>query len=243
MSDGGLLCVSLLNENVHPGAPSALMPGPYLKLSIRDTGTGIQSDHLARIFDPYFTTKPQGSGLGLATVYSIIKKHQGHIDVESVVGEGTTFRIWLPAARRRPRSERPVRLGTGSCSGRILFMDDEEPIRRLGMALLQSLGYETRVVSDGMAAFKEWEGARNQGRPYDLVMLDLTVAGGMGGLATLELMRSIDAEVKAIVTSGYSSDPVLGDYRAHGFKGVVPKPYRISDLGRTIQDVLDGEEA
>jgi PAS domain S-box-containing protein len=241
MPEGGVLRVSLDNAVVSQGEMAMLAPGRYLKLTISDSGVGIKQEHLSRIFDPYFTTKPTGTGLGLATVYSIVKKHQGHIDVESVSGRGTTFHIWLPAAKHAPPSEQPGRSGSPLKTGRILFMDDEEPIRRLGQALLQSLGYEARVVADGKAAVREYELATQAKRPFDLVMLDLTVPGGMGGLETLGALRKINPEVKAIVTSGYSSDPVLGNYRSNGFLGVVPKPYRISDLGRTVQAVLNGE--
>ncbi|OIR06447.1 blue-light-activated protein [mine drainage metagenome] len=240
MPDGGLLRISLVNTVVDEATGGAVRPGRYLKLSIADTGTGIRPDHLARIFDPYFTTKPQGSGLGLATVYSIVCKHQGHVDVESQVGVGTTFHIWLPAAKVQPAADRPEHAGASGRTGRILFMDDEEPIRRLGQALLQSLGYEAKVVRDGGEVLREFDEARERGRPYDLVMLDLTVAGGMGGLAALQEIRRRDPSAKAIVTSGYSSDPVMGDYRSYGFQGMVPKPYRIGDLGRTIQEVLNG---
>lgn len=241
MPGGGVLKLSLANEAVGETATLSLAPGRYLRLSISDTGTGISPEHLTRIFDPYFTTKPQGSGLGLATVYSIVKRHQGHVDVYSKPGEGTTFHIWLPAAKHRARIER-ISSRTGPArNGRILFMDDEEPIRRLGEALLRSLGYEACVVGDGAQALEEYRRASVAGVPYDIVMLDLTVPGGMGGLETLECLKALDPEVKAVVTSGYSSDPVLGNYREHGFVGVVPKPYRISDLAKTIQNVLSGE--
>jgi len=242
MPEGGVLHVSLSNAVIDQGSIPSLSAGRYLKLSIADSGSGIKPEHLARIFDPYFTTKASGSGLGLATVYSIIKKHQGHIDVDSKIGRGTTFHIWLPAAKRNPNLDAQVKTGGLFRPARILFMDDEEPIRRLGQALLQSLGYDTRIVADGTAALREYELARRAQRPFDLVMLDLTVPGGMGGLSTLEALRKMDPCVKAIVTSGYSSDPVLGEYQQHGFLGVVPKPYRIADLGRTVQSVLAGLE-
>ncbi len=240
MPEGGLLRINLVNTVIEEGGGGPLRAGRYLKLSITDTGMGIGPEHLLKIFDPYFTTKPQGSGLGLATVYSIVCKHRGHIDVESQVGVGTAFHIWLPAAKSGPVQARPEPIRAVSLTGRILFMDDEEPIRRLGQALLQSLGYEAKVVKDGEDVLREYEAARERGRPFDLVMLDLTVAGGMGGLSALQELRKRDPSVKAIVTSGYSSDPVMGDHRAYGFQGMVPKPYRIGDLSRSIQDVLRG---
>jgi PAS domain S-box-containing protein len=238
MPEGGALHIALRNAAVAAGDLPALAAGRYLKLSLADTGTGIRSEHLARIFDPYFTTKQQGSGLGLATVYSVVRKHQGHIEVESELGRGTTFRIWLPAAQRLPAVAAPTRPRLSRRTGRILFMDDEEPICRLATALLERMGYEANVVGDGSEVVREYGAARTAGRPYDAVILDLTVPGGMGGLEAMEALRKLDPEVRAIVSSGYSSDPVLANYRAHGFLGMVAKPYKITDLAKTIQTVL-----
>ena len=238
MPEGGALHVALRNATVATGDLPALAAGRYLKLSLADTGTGIRGEHLARIFDPYFTTKQQGSGLGLATVYSIVKKHQGHIEVESELGRGTTFHIWLPAAQRLPEVATPVRPRLSHQTGRILFMDDEEPICLLATALLERMGYEANVVGDGSEVVREYGAARTAGRPYDAVILDLTVPGGMGGLEAMEALRKMDPEVRAIVSSGYSSDPVLANYRNHGFLGRVSKPYKIADLANTIQTVL-----
>jgi len=238
MPEGGALHIALRNAAVAAGDLPAVAAGRYLKLSLADTGTGIRGEHLARIFDPYFTTKQQGSGLGLATVYSVVKKHQGHIEVESELGRGTTFRIWLPAAQRPPEAAAPVHTRLSHRTGRILFMDDEEPICRLATALLERMGYEANVVGDGSEVVREYGAARTAGRPYDAVILDLTVPGGMGGLEAMEALRKLDPEVRAIVSSGYSSDPVLANYRAHGFLGMVPKPYKITDLSKTIQTVL-----
>jgi CheY-like chemotaxis protein len=238
MPEGGALHIALRNAAVAAGDLPALAAGRYLKLSLADTGTGIRSEHLARIFDPYFTTKQQGSGLGLATVYSVVKKHQGHIEVESELGRGTTFHIWLPAAQRPPEAAAPARPRLLHRTGRILFMDDEEPICRLATALLERIGYEANVVGDGSEVVREYGAARTAGRPYDAVILDLTVPGGMGGLEAMEALRKLDPEVRAIVSSGYSSDPVLANYRVHGFLGMVAKPYKITDLAKTIQTVL-----
>jgi PAS domain S-box-containing protein len=243
MPEGGALHIALRNATVAAGDLPALAAGRYLKLSLADTGTGIRSEHLTRIFDPYFTTKQQGSGLGLATVYSVVKKHQGHIEVESELGRGTTFRIWLPAAQRLPAVTAPVCPRLSHRTGRILFMDDEEPICRLATALLERMGYEANVVGDGSEVVREYGAARTAGRPYDAVILDLTVPGGMGGLEAMEALRKLDPEVRAIVSSGYSSDPVLANYRAHGFLGMVPKPYKINDLATTIQTVLGNGKA
>jgi len=238
MPEGGFVRIALKNEKIDSGSPRALANGHYVFLSIADTGLGIRAEHLSRIFDPYFTTKQSGSGLGLATVYSIIRKHQGHIEVESELGRGTRFNIWLPAAPDAKPVEVKVAEKVERLSGRVLFMDDEETIRMLAVALLTRLGLEVTAVSDGAEALKRYEEARDEGKPYRLVIMDLTVPGGMGGLEAMQALLKIDPQVRAIVSSGYSSDPVLASYRSHGFRGMVPKPYRFADLARTINTVL-----
>jgi CheY-like chemotaxis protein len=224
-----------------------LAPGRYVKLTIADHGLGIPPEDLQRIFDPYFTTKKHGSGLGLATVHSIVKKHLGHISVESVVGQSTTFRIWLPAATEvRDSAEAPVAIAPAppaSDSMRLLFMDDEEMILQVGGVMLRRIGYEVTTVKDGEAAVQEYTRARQEGRPYALVILDLTVPGGMGGRQAMDQLLKLDPAVRAIVSSGYSNDLVLSDYQAYGFRGMVSKPYEIADLAHTIERVLRGERA
>jgi PAS domain S-box-containing protein len=238
MPGGGVIRVTLGNQQVGKGAVGPLAAGRYLSLAIADCGTGIAPEHLARIFEPYFTTKQEGTGLGLATVYSIIKKHRGHVTVESEVGRGTTFHIWLPAARAEPAAPVPSRSPFDPIHGRILFMDDEEGIREMAGMLLKRLGLEPTTVADGAAAVREYEAARAAGRPYDVVMVDLTVPGGMGGLQAMRELLKLDPQVRAIVSSGYSSDPVLANHRVHGFRGVVPKPFRVGDLADTLRAVL-----
>ncbi len=239
MPEGGVVRIGLQNERVQAESTRPLALGDYLYLRFGDTGTGIRAEHLARIFDPYFTTKQSGSGLGLATVYSIVRKHQGHVEVESELGRGTTFHIWLPAAphSRIEPTERVEEITT--LSGRVLFMDDEETIRTLALSLLSRLGVEVTAVADGAAAVQEYVQARDAGAPFRLVIMDLTVPGGMGGREAMQELLRIDPHVRAIVSSGYSSDPVLSNYRAHGFRGMVPKPYRFSDLARTIRTVME----
>ncbi len=243
---GTSIDVSLRNEEVGAEMAQVLTPGRYIKLTIADHGPGIPADDLPKIFDPYFTTKKQGSGLGLTTVHSIVKKHRGHISVESALGQGATFRIWLPAAANAP--EAAARRGAtappfAAGPARILFMDDEEQIRKVGQAILGRLGYEVTTVNDGAAAVQEYTRAREQGRPFGLVILDLTVPGGVGGRQAMEQLLKIDPAVRAIVSSGYSNDQVLSDHRAHGFKGMVLKPYEIGDVAKVVQRVLRGESA
>jgi len=243
MPDGGVMHIAMRNEHLHASTTRPLADGHYLCVEIRDTGMGIPQEHLARIFDPYFTTKKSGSGLGLATVYSIVRKHQGHIEVESETGHGTLFRFWLPAVpNAKPAPNEPAAL-PDNLAGRVLFMDDEEPIRNIAESLLKRLGFEVTTVCDGHEAVRVYaEGARS-GKPFDLVVMDLTVPGGMGGKAAMLELLKINPDVKGIVSSGYSSDPVMANYRAHGFSGMVAKPYKLTDLAKTIRSVLEGSHA
>jgi PAS domain S-box-containing protein len=239
MPGGGLIRLSLHNETLGEGEVVTLTAGDYLRLEIADSGRGIAPEHLSRIFEPFFTTKEFGSGLGLATVYSVIKKHRGHIAVESSVGTGTTFRIWLPAARPEPFRPVPVAGAFEPIKGRILFMDDEEPIRMMTKTLLERLGLEVKVTADGHEAVREYAAARDSGQPYDVVIFDLTVPGAMGGADAMREILKLDPTAKGIVSSGYSSDPVMANFQAHGFRGSVPKPYRMSDFSRTLREVMN----
>ncbi|MCF3650861.1 PAS domain S-box protein [Synoicihabitans lomoniglobus] len=239
MPDGGVVKLRLRNEK-HRGDPvRSISAGNYLFLEIEDTGHGISSEQIGRIFDPYFTTKQTGSGLGLATVYSIIRKHAGHIEVSSEVGEGTRFRILLPAL---PDATTPStaksKPSTAPLRGRILFMDDEANIRRMAATLLEHLGLEAETVVDGESVVKRFVEAKAEGKPFDVVLMDLTVPGGMGGKETMEKLRALDPGVRAIVSSGYSIDPVLSNYGDHGFCARVTKPYRAADLARVLREVL-----
>ncbi len=241
MPGGGTIRLGLANETLAAGAVATLPPGHYLRLEIADTGRGIAPEHLTRIFEPFFTTKEYGTGLGLATVYSVIQKHRGYITVESAVGRGSTFRLWLPAARVEPPKPAVSANPFDRLSGRVLFMDDEEPIRQMSQALLERLGLEVTVTNDGGSAVREYAIAQISGRRFDLVIVDLTVPGGMGGADAMREILKIDPSARGIVSSGYSSDPVMGNYRAHGFRGSVPKPYRITDFSQTIRRVLTEE--
>jgi len=240
MPDGGVIRLGRRKATLADGAVHARPAGQYLRLEISDTGVGIAPQDLARIFEPFFTTKEHGTGLGLATVYSVIQKHRGHISVDSVVGRGTTFRAWLPAARLEPPPAIASTNPFEPMRGRVLFMDDEEPIRIMTKELLDRLGLETTLATDGGEAVREFALARVNGRRFDLVIMDLTVPGAMGGADAMREILKIDPEARGIVSSGYSSDPVMANYRAHGFRGMVPKPYRVSDFARTIREVLGG---
>jgi CheY-like chemotaxis protein len=212
--------------------------GPYIRVSIADEGVGIAPEDFAKIFDPYFTTKPTGSGLGLATSRSIVKNHGGYIAVESDVDRGTTFHVCLPASlAERPEEPRTVSRMAARGAGRVLVLDDDESIRTLASRLLDMLGYEAETVSTGAAAVERYTRALHAGRPYDLVLLDLTIPGEAGGAEVLRSLRAIDSEVKAIVCSGYASDTVLSNFRSHGFRAVVTKPFTVAELGSALSEV------
>ncbi len=239
MPEGGRVHISATNEALDRGLRRKLRPGRYVRIQIKDTGVGIKPDHLGRIFDPYFSTKQAGSGLGLSAAYSIVNKHQGVLDVESELGVGTTFSIWLPVAigaRREDgesedNSEEPLR-------GRVLFMDDEESIREMIVNLLGRLGLEVEVTADGEALVAAYRREFERGMPPDLVLTDLTVPGGMGGKAAMEALLRIDPQVRAVVSSGYSSDPIMANYRDYGFCGMVAKPYKLPELRRVLRKAL-----
>jgi PAS domain S-box-containing protein len=240
MAGGGSIKLRLQNETLVADGVATLPAGDYLRLEISDTGRGIPPEHVARIFEPFFTTKESGSGLGLATVYSVIQKHSGHIAVESVVGSGTTFLIRLPAAKVEPAKVASAPSAFEPLRGRVLFMDDEEQIRLMTKALLERLGLEVKLASDGTEAVLAYAQARTDGEPFDVVVFDLTIPGAMGGADAIREILKLDPQARGIVSSGYSSDPVMANFRAHGFKGSVPKPYRVADLSRILRDVMNG---
>jgi len=241
MEDGGLCSITAENILVRDIDNLLVSPGRYVKICIRDQGHGIPEDKLDRIFDPFYTTKPQGSGLGLSSAYSIVKNHGGDIRVESKVGAGTTFSILLPASEGKPEEEiskKPEVEIRGE--GRILVMDDEAIVREAVTSLLQFLGYEVDCAAEGTAALKMYGDAVSMGRPYNAVIMDLTVPGGMGGQEAVKKLKEMDPAAKVIVSSGYYTDPVMAHYRDYGFDGVAPKPYQIEELGRVVRELLNG---
>jgi PAS domain S-box-containing protein len=238
MPEGGTIRLSLRNEAPAAAVSPPLAAGDYVRLEIADTGCGIAPENLPRVFEPFFTTKEHGTGLGLATVYSIVQKHQGHITVDSEPGRGTAFRIWLPAARTAPLPPPVSASPFEPLRGRVLFMDDEEPIREMTRSLLERLGLEVTLAPDGEDAVRQFAAARAGGRPFDVVIVDLTVPGGKGGATAMTEILRLDPAARGIVSSGYSSDPIMADFRAHGFRGSVPKPYKVADFARTLRAVL-----
>ena len=241
MPEGGVVDVTVENITLRQGEVVILPPGKYIRISIEDSGMGIAAEHLPKIFTPYFTTKPKGSGLGLATSYSIINKHGGVITVTSKVGTGTAFLIYLPASDKEVPKKEKAEPAAITGSGRILIMDDEESVRNTAGEILAHAGYRVGYANDGAEAIDRYLGAMEAGDPFDAVILDLTIPGGMGGQETLEKLLEIAPNAKAIVSSGYAHGPIMADYREHGFMGVIAKPYRTEELCRVVQNVLNGQ--
>src|SRR5204863_6282384 len=243
MPNGGTLYVTCDNfcYDTSDAQIPDLTPGDYVRVRVRDEGVGIPEKYMKRIFDPYFTTKPKGNGLGLATAYSIVKNHNGLMTVESEVHVGTMFTIYLPAALDQempveaPRTFTPAMSGTG----RVLVVDDEDAIRDLVEFTLTRLGYklwQAATALEGVNIYREKFGA---GERFDAVILDLTLPGGMGGKEALKKLIEIDPTVNAIVSSGYATDATMSRYQDFGFRGVIAKPYEAAELGKIVHDVIE----
>ena len=239
MPDGGIISFRAENAQLE-GARilPELTDGSYVKITIQDEGLGISAENLPRLFDPYFTTKPKGNGLGLASVFSIMKRHDGHISVQSQLKEGTTFTLYLPASRA-PLEEASVShdpLNSGS--GRILVMDDEEMIREGAGELLEELGYEVDFAEDGGQALALYRTAHQEGAPYAAVIMDLTIPGAMGGREAMVKLLEIDPGATAIVSSAYCEDPVMASFRDYGFSGVLVKPFRLEQMAQVLHQAM-----
>jgi len=238
MPDGGLIKVRAENVPVGSMHILPLKEEEYIKISIEDQGIGIPQEHLPRIFDPYFTTKQKGSGLGLATSYSIIKNHDGYITAESQVSIGTTFQIYLPASPKQILTKKKEEEKCIIGNGKILVMDDEELIRRVACEILNSIGYEVTTAKNGTEAIKLYKEANESGSPFDAVIMDLTIPGGMGGKEATQKLIETNPGVKVIVSSGYSNDPVMSNFKEYGFSDVIAKPYRIKELSEILHRLL-----
>ena len=246
MPEGGGI-IEVRAENVVLSGDHKASSGAYVRVSITDYGTGISADIMPRIFDPYFTTKQDASGLGLATAYAIVAKHGGRVSVESKYGSGTTFIVDLPAAQSSPakepasvprveaRSQRPI--------GKLLVMDDEEALRTLLVQFLVRFGHEVQSARDGAEAIDLYQAAQASGRRFDLVLLDLTVVSGMGGEETARSLKELDPSAKLIASSGYSDSPVMSSFRDYGFVDVLPKPWVVAELDEVVRRVLGDDTA
>ena len=245
MPDGGTLFVTADNTTLEKGDSADLKPGRYLRIELRDQGPGIPSELAERIFDPYFTTKASGSGLGLASAYSIARRHGGTLELSRRVEPGACFVVWVPAADEAPRdalepaSVEQSRAERSRAEGRILVMDDEPALRRMYTRLLAGMGYDVVTTQDGEEAVQAYRAARKAGRPFDLVLLDLTVPGAMGGKDAMALLRREDPQILGLVSSGYSNDPVLATPADHGFAGRLVKPFSARQVADEVARVLN----
>jgi PAS domain S-box-containing protein len=245
MPEGGTIEVRAENVVVSEEDGLPLESGNHVAISIHDAGSGIRSDHLGKIFDPYFTTKHKGSGLGLATSYSIVKNHAGLITVESELGTGTVFNIYLPASDRAIVHRTEIGDSPLVGSGSVLVMDDEDTIRELAGEMLTMMGLHVELAKEGAEAVRLYKESFASGHPFDVVILDLTVPGGMGGSEAIKRLTKIDPNVRAIVSSGYSNDPIMGEFKNYGFSGVVAKPYSMMEIGQAVMRLIgsgDGDK-
>jgi two-component system cell cycle sensor histidine kinase/response regulator CckA len=239
MPDGGLVRISAENTVVGPEHGLPLTNGKFVKVSIADAGIGIPQEFIQRIFDPYFTTKQKGSGLGLATSYSIVKAHSGLITVESKLSAGATFHVYLPASEKEIKERQRTGRSTLQVKGKVLIVDDENMVRSVAQEMLQHMGYEVEGARDGKEAIQLYKDSLKSSNPFSAVVMDLTIPGGMGGRETIKELLLLDPHVKAVVSSGYSNDPVMGQFESYGFKGVVCKPYDVEELHAVLCKVIN----
>ena len=243
MPDGGTITITAENFALDSANRMFLAAGKYVKITFTDTGVGIAAEDQKKIFDPYFTTKPAGNGLGLASVYSIVSKHGGHISVRSKAGRGTTFDMLLPASSRNTvevATDTPAVEAHGYHS--LLVMDDEELIRSLVSDMLGDLGYRVQTCRNGDEAIALYTAAFAAGIPFSAVIMDLTVPGGMGGKEAAQHILQIAPQARLIVSSGYSHDPVMANYGQFGFCATVVKPYRLNDIAQVLNEVLSANQ-
>ncbi len=238
MPGGGTLRVTCENTTVPAGGALPLNPGPYVRISFQDEGPGIPKEIQSKIFDPYFSTKPKGSGLGLATCYSIVQRHGGHLAVEPEPGSGAVFHVYLPASSHElpEQPQKPHALVSGS--GKVLVMDDEADVRNVVGDMLKTLGYEPVFAREGAEALAIYQHAAQTPAHFKAVIMDLTIPGGMGGKEAVKKMLEIDPSARVIVASGYSNDPVMSAFESYGFSGVIEKPYTVDTLSTTLHEVI-----
>ncbi|MBK7398111.1 MAG: PAS domain-containing protein [Myxococcales bacterium] len=242
MVEGGAVVVTLTNVRLGVDAGEPLPAGDYVRIDVVDQGSGIAPEIREKIFDPFFTTKQKGSGLGLASAYSIVRNHEGHIDVESVPGRGSRFSVFLPASAKPWSKPPPPPSPATMRPWRILVLDDEPMIANVTRRILGARGHEVVTVADGSEAVASWVRQRDAGQPFDLAVLDLTIPGGMGGKEVVAHLLEVDPSTRAVASSGYSNDPVMANHRAHGFTACLPKPYTVDDLHHLIT-VLQSDTA
>lgn len=240
MPEGGHLRISVANVQANSSAvPVWLADTGYIAIRVEDDGCGIAEEDLRQIFDPYFSTKKEGSGLGLAITHSIIQKHHGHIDVQSEVGAGTVFTIYLPVSKKQvlPASDQDAS-SSETRKAKIIIMDDEEAVREIAVLMLTKLGHEALAAKDGKDVIEMYKKHKDAEKAVDVVIMDLTIPGAMGGKEAVQKLLQIDPEARVIVASGYSNNPVMADYKQYGFKAAISKPFLLEELNKTIKYVL-----
>lgn len=236
MPDGGTLNITTTNIILPESNPFGLSTGAYVKMTLKDEGCGISPEHTVKIFDPYFTTKKAGTGLGLASAYSIIHRHDGHITVDSVVGKGTVFTIYLPVIDS-PSTDHLI--GTAPRKifhhvGNILVMDDEEMILDVAKTILVHLGYNAATSTNGEETIELYKASVKSGTPFKAVIMDLTIPGGLGGKQVAERILNLYPLACLIVSSGYSNDPIMANYKEYGFSAAITKPYSMKDFEQVL---------
>ena len=241
MPRGGVLNVTARNEELFENNALSLPLGTYVRLSFADQGCGISEEDLKMIFDPYFTTKSAGVGLGLSSVHSIVNRHGGHVGVSSTVGKGTTFTIHLPSlgkAYTEYQAEVTVQITGEHKGGSILVMDDDEMIREVASSMLTHLGCQVTICASGEEVVELYRNSVRSGAPFSLVIMDLTIPGGLGGKEAAEQILSFFPKARLAVSSGYSNDPIMSNYKAYGFIGAIAKPYSIDKLRDALHSFL-----
>jgi signal transduction histidine kinase/CheY-like chemotaxis protein len=244
MPEGGTVTVTATNVT-HGEPPPGLAAGRrYVHLAVRDEGCGIPEADRARVFDPYFTTRPGGSGLGLTMCYTIARAHEGQLTFDSEVGRGSTFHVFLPAAAKPPkRHAAGAAASVAVRPSNVLVMDDEPDLCDVLARMLGQLGHRAVTTPEGGTALQRYADALANGDRFDLVILDLTVKGGMGGLETLKRLLELDPGAVVLASSGYANDRILADHRLHGFRSVLRKPYGVDELQRVLSETLGASRA
>jgi PAS domain S-box-containing protein len=237
MPEGGRIKIKAENVMIDSGATLSLKKGKYVKITVEDEGVGISTENMKRIFDPYFTTKEKGNGLGLCTSFAIIKKHDGLITAKSELGKGTKFYVYLPASKKGIPQKEDIKNTAMVGSGKILLLDDDEEILEIVGSMLKKIGYSVKYSRDGSETIELYKKAKKAGKPFDIVIMDLTIPGGMGGKEAIDKLIEIDPKIKAVASSGYSNSYVMSNYRKYGFSGVITKPYRAEDLNGLLQNL------
>ncbi|PJZ60091.1 hybrid sensor histidine kinase/response regulator [Leptospira adleri] len=238
---GGTIHVSAKNMYLGKYNSVRLKEGNYIQISVQDSGIGIPKDLLPRIFEPFFTTKQKGTGLGLATSYSIVQKHDGGIEVKSELGVGSTFNIYLPVSQNDLKTIVPKETNHHTGLGKILIMDDEDFIIEIFSEMLEKMGYQIVSAKNGSDAIQLFKEAKNSSAPFDILIFDLTIPGGMGGEKAISEIRKLDPKVIAIASSGYSEDPVISSPKEYGFSASLRKPFRKNDLAELLEKLLSGK--